>query len=174
MPYQLILFVGDSMPVYANWRLKVMDHNRPEPLPFPPNGGCWSPLVDYLPEKNSPAVPLHRFVAAHNPPSHFGIQLFDAHVNFFPPLRCNIAVILLTDLIVDHGVKVEWSAYIHLLLHAIFIGNFLLTLYASHTTDTMPLFSSVSLFWILLMVTEIYRIVFIMWLNFPLVVRPWI
>lgn len=39
------------------------------------------------------------------------------------PLRCNIAVILLTDLIVDHGVKVEWSAYIHLLLHAIFIGK---------------------------------------------------
>lgn len=37
--------------------------------------------------------------------------------------RCNIAVILLTDLIVDHGVKVEWSAYIHLLLHAIFIGK---------------------------------------------------
>lgn len=37
--------------------------------------------------------------------------------------RCNIAVILLTDLIVDHGVKVEWSAYLHLLLHAVFIGK---------------------------------------------------
>ncbi|XP_035033229.1 protein furry homolog-like isoform X5 [Hippoglossus stenolepis] len=86
---------SDSMPLYANWRLKVMDHNRPEPLPFPPTGGCWSPLVDYLPETNAPAVPLH---------------------------RCNIAVILLTDLIVDHGVKVEWSAYLPLLLHAIFIG----------------------------------------------------
>ncbi|XP_036378760.1 protein furry homolog-like isoform X3 [Megalops cyprinoides] len=86
---------SDSMPVYANWRLKVMDHNHPEPLPFPPMGGCWSPLVDYLPETNTPAVPLH---------------------------RCNIAVILLTDLIVDHGVKVEWSSYLHLLLHAIFIG----------------------------------------------------
>ncbi|XP_031724274.1 protein furry homolog-like isoform X1 [Anarrhichthys ocellatus] len=86
---------SDSMPLYANWRLKVMDHNRPEPLPFPPTGGCWSPLVDYLPETNSPGVPLH---------------------------RCNIAVILLTDLIVDHGVKVEWSAYLHLLLHSIFIG----------------------------------------------------
>lgn len=48
---------------------------------------------------------------------------------FFQPLRCNIAVILLTDLIVDHGVKVEWSAYIHLLLHAIFIGILLLTFY---------------------------------------------
>uniref|UniRef100_A0A4W5Q167 FRY like transcription coactivator n=1 Tax=Hucho hucho TaxID=62062 RepID=A0A4W5Q167_9TELE len=86
---------GDSMPLYANWRLKVMDHNRPEPLPFPPTGGCWSPLVDYLPETNTPGVPIH---------------------------RCNIAIILLTDLIVDHGVKVEWSAYLHLLLHSIFIG----------------------------------------------------
>ncbi|XP_031430230.1 protein furry homolog-like [Clupea harengus] len=86
---------SDSMPVYANWRLKVMEHNRPEPLPFPPTGGCWSPLVDYLPETNTPGVSLH---------------------------RCNIAVILLTDLIVDHGVKVEWGAYLHLLLHAIFIG----------------------------------------------------
>lgn len=27
----------------------------------------------------------------------------------------------------DHGVKVEWSAYLHLLLHAIFIGNSLLS-----------------------------------------------
>ncbi|XP_069049817.1 protein furry homolog-like isoform X4 [Lepisosteus oculatus] len=86
---------SDSMPLYANWRLKVMEHNRPEPLPFPPTGGCWSPLVDYLPETNNLGVPLH---------------------------RCNIAVILLTDLIVDHGVKVEWSSYLHLLLHAIFIG----------------------------------------------------
>ncbi|XP_068599918.1 protein furry homolog-like [Brachionichthys hirsutus] len=86
---------SDSMPLYANWRLKVMDHNQPEPLPFPPTGGCWSPLVDYLPGSNTPAVPLH---------------------------RCNIAVILLTDLIVDHGVKVEWGAYLHLLLHAVFIG----------------------------------------------------
>ncbi|KAM4547917.1 protein furry homolog-like isoform 5-T5 [Odontesthes bonariensis] len=86
---------SDSMPLYANWRLKVMDHNQPEPLPFPPSGGCWSPLVDYLPETNTPAVPLH---------------------------RCNIAVILLTDLIVDHGVKIEWGAYLHLLLHSVFIG----------------------------------------------------
>ncbi|KAB1282903.1 Protein furry homolog-like, partial [Camelus dromedarius] len=36
--------------------------------------------------------------------------------------RCNIAVILLTDLIIDHSVKVEWGSYLHLLLHAIFIG----------------------------------------------------
>ncbi|NXJ62932.1 FRYL protein, partial [Rostratula benghalensis] len=86
---------SDSMPLYSNWRLKVMEHNQGEPLPFPPTGGCWSPLVDYLPETSSPGMSLH---------------------------RCNIAVILLTDLIVDHGVKVEWGGYLHLLLHAIFIG----------------------------------------------------
>lgn len=40
--------------------------------------------------------------------------------------RCNIAIILLTDLIVDHGVKVEWSAYVYLLLHAVFMGNLFL------------------------------------------------
>ncbi|GAB1289726.1 FRY-like transcription coactivator [Apodemus speciosus] len=39
-----------------------------------------------------------------------------------PNQRCNIAVILLTDLIIDHSVKVEWGNYLHLLLHAIFIG----------------------------------------------------
>ncbi|XP_015983625.2 protein furry homolog-like isoform X9 [Rousettus aegyptiacus] len=86
---------SDSMPLYSNWRLKVMEHNQGEPLPFPPAGGCWSPLVDYLPETSSPGLPLH---------------------------RCNIAVILLTDLIIDHSVKVEWGNYLHLLLHAIFIG----------------------------------------------------
>ncbi|NXW62192.1 FRYL protein, partial [Eurystomus gularis] len=86
---------SDSMPLYSNWRLKVMEHNQGEPLPFPPTGGCWSPLVDYLPETSSPGMSLH---------------------------RCNIAVILLTDLIVDHSVKVEWGGYLHLLLHAIFIG----------------------------------------------------
>lgn len=61
MPANLLYFPGDSMPLYANWRLKVMDHNQPEPLPFPPTGGCWSPLVDFLPETNTPAVPLHRY-----------------------------------------------------------------------------------------------------------------
>ncbi|NXH12038.1 FRYL protein, partial [Bucco capensis] len=86
---------SDSMPLYSNWRLKVMEHNQGEPLPFPPTGGCWSPLVDYLPETSPPGMSLH---------------------------RCNIAVILLTDLIVDHSVKVEWGGYLHLLLHAVFIG----------------------------------------------------
>lgn len=115
---------GDSMPLYANWRLKVMDHNQPEPLPFPPTGGCWSPLVDYLPETNTPAVPLHRYATFHFAlTEHCGVVLFCNPASHFLFFRCNIAVILLTDLIVDHGVKVEWSAYLQLLLHAVFLGT---------------------------------------------------
>lgn len=49
--------------------------------------------------------------------------LHSSNILFFFSFRCNIAVILLTDLIVDHSVKVEWGGYLHLLLHAIFIGN---------------------------------------------------
>lgn len=115
------------MPLYANWRLKVMDHNQPEPLPFPPTGGCWSPLLDYLPETNAPAVQLHRYTTHQLLLSLRVILSFSLSKStcIFCFFRCNIAVILLTDLIVDHGVKVEWSAYIHLLLHAIFIGNLL-------------------------------------------------
>lgn len=112
-----------------------MDHNQPEPLPFPPTGGCWSPLVDYLPETNAPAVQLHRSTNHHLSHSLCVTLLYDHRLPkstcifcCFVFFRCNIAVILLTDLIVDHGVKVEWSAYIHLLLHAIFIGNSLPTL----------------------------------------------
>lgn len=66
-------------------------------------------------------------------------------------LRCNIAIILLTDLIVDHGVKVEWSAYIHLLLHAIFIGNVLLRFNKPHKVCQRygpPQCYSVFLFWL--------------------------
>uniref|UniRef100_A0A6I8QEA5 FRY-like transcription coactivator n=1 Tax=Xenopus tropicalis TaxID=8364 RepID=A0A6I8QEA5_XENTR len=60
---------SDSMPLFSNWRLKVMEHNRGEPLPFPPTGGCYSPLVDYLPETSSPGTPLHRY----QPSAHFQI-----------------------------------------------------------------------------------------------------
>lgn len=52
------------MPLYSNWRLKVMERNQGEPLPFPPAGGCWSPLVDYVPETASPGLPLHRWTRA--------------------------------------------------------------------------------------------------------------
>merc|ERR1719422_1634964 len=69
------------------------------PLPMPEFGGWFAPLTEFLPD---PAVPIPNF-----------------H-------RCNLAVILLTELVVD-GLdldchSVDWSVHMPLMLHIIFLG----------------------------------------------------
>ncbi|XP_035390202.1 protein furry homolog isoform X5 [Electrophorus electricus] len=86
---------SEPLPLCAGWLLNVLEANQPLPLPMPANGGCWAPLVDYLPETVSPRGPLH---------------------------RCNIAVIFTTELVSDHGVRVDWAIHLPLLLHALFLG----------------------------------------------------
>ncbi|XP_054649136.1 protein furry homolog isoform X4 [Dunckerocampus dactyliophorus] len=86
---------SDPLPPYADWLMVVMESNQPHPLPMPLNGGCWAPLVDFLPETLTPRGPLH---------------------------RCNIAVIFMTDMVVDHSVREDWALHLPLLLHALFLG----------------------------------------------------
>uniref|UniRef100_A0A665WGD4 Furry homolog b (Drosophila) n=1 Tax=Echeneis naucrates TaxID=173247 RepID=A0A665WGD4_ECHNA len=86
---------SDPLPPYAGWLLSVLETNHPQPLPMPVNGGCWAPLVDYLPETITPRGPLH---------------------------RCNIAVIFMTEMVVDHSVREDWALHLPLLLHALFLG----------------------------------------------------
>lgn len=43
-------------------------------------------------------------------------------------LRCNIAVIFMTEMVVDHSVREDWALHLPLLLHALFLGRW------SHTT----------------------------------------
>ncbi|TNM84780.1 hypothetical protein fugu_008958 [Takifugu bimaculatus] len=86
---------SDPLPPYAGWLLGVLETNHPQPLPMPVNGGCWAPLVDYLPETITPRGPLH---------------------------RCNIAVIFMTEMVVDHSVREDWALHLPLLLHALFLG----------------------------------------------------
>ncbi|KAM8854468.1 protein furry homolog isoform 2-T2 [Synchiropus picturatus] len=86
---------GEPLPPYADWLMVVSDTNQPHPLPMPLNGGCWAPLVDFLPETLTPRGPLH---------------------------RCNIAVILMTEMVVDHSVREDWAIHLPLLLHALFLG----------------------------------------------------
>lgn len=40
--------------------MNVLETNQPLPLPMPANGGCWAPLVDFLPETVTLRGPLHR------------------------------------------------------------------------------------------------------------------
>jgi hypothetical protein len=73
-------------------RLQAYDGN-PVPLPVPPGGGYYCPLVDMMPV-SSQSTPLH---------------------------RCNFALMLLTELVVDR-VDISWAAHLPLLLHVLFLG----------------------------------------------------
>ncbi|KAM9318138.1 protein furry homolog isoform 2-T2 [Pholidichthys leucotaenia] len=86
---------SEPLPPYADWLMVVVETNQPHPLPMPLNGGCWAPLVDFLPETVTPRGPLH---------------------------RCNIAVIFMTEMVVDHSVREDWTMHLPLLLHALFLG----------------------------------------------------
>ncbi|PWA28028.1 hypothetical protein CCH79_00012147 [Gambusia affinis] len=86
---------NEPLPPYVDWLTFVIEANKPHPLPMPLNGGCWAPLVDFLPETITPRGPLH---------------------------RCNIAVIFMTELVVDHGVREDWTLHLPLILHALFLG----------------------------------------------------
>lgn len=44
---------------------------------------------------------------------------------FFTP-RCNIGVIFMTEMVVDHSVQEDWALHLPLLLHALFLGKFIL------------------------------------------------
>uniref|UniRef100_A0A3Q1CCM8 Furry homolog a (Drosophila) n=1 Tax=Amphiprion ocellaris TaxID=80972 RepID=A0A3Q1CCM8_AMPOC len=79
---------GEPLPPYADWLMMVIETNQPHPLPMPLNGGCWAPLVDFLPETITPRGPLH---------------------------RCNIAVIFMTEMVVDHSVREDWTMHLPLL-----------------------------------------------------------
>ena len=72
---------------------------HPRPLPMPEFGGWFAPLTECLPDATQPISTFH---------------------------RCNLAAILLTDLVVD-GLdldchSVDWSVHIPLMLHIIFLG----------------------------------------------------
>ncbi|KAM3615784.1 uncharacterized protein V6R79_007759 [Siganus canaliculatus] len=86
---------SEPLPPYADWLMVVIETNQPHSLPMPLNGGCWAPLVDFLPETITPRGPLH---------------------------RCNIAVIFMTEMVVDHSVREDWAMHLPLLLHALFLG----------------------------------------------------
>ncbi|KAI9547921.1 hypothetical protein NQZ68_012938 [Dissostichus eleginoides] len=86
---------SEPLSPYSDWLMVVIETNQPNPLPMPLNGGCWAPLVDFLPETITPRGPLH---------------------------RCNIAVIFMTEMVVDHSVREDWAMHLPLLLHALFLG----------------------------------------------------
>ncbi|XP_045105728.1 protein furry-like isoform X4 [Portunus trituberculatus] len=75
------------------------DPPQPHPLPMPEYGGYFAPLTEYLPDSSQPITAFH---------------------------RCNVAVMLLCDVIVA-GIdvdchSVDWSIHVPLMLHIITLG----------------------------------------------------
>lgn len=79
----------------------VMKHRRnehhlnPHPLPMPEYGGYFAPLNNILPDTNLPISGFH---------------------------RCNVAVMLLTDIVVDGIAGIDWTLHLPLMLHILFLG----------------------------------------------------
>ncbi|XP_052746628.1 protein furry isoform X1 [Bicyclus anynana] len=71
-----------------------VDVSQPRPLPMPEYGGFFALLTEYLPDTNQPVSGFH---------------------------RCNVAVMLLCDVVLD-GVELDWSIHVPLMLHIVFLG----------------------------------------------------
>ncbi|KAF5298944.1 hypothetical protein FQR65_LT19560 [Abscondita terminalis] len=67
---------------------------QPHPLPMPEYGGYFAPLTEYLPDSSQPISGFH---------------------------RCNVAVMLLCDVVVD-GLELDWTIHVPLMLHILFLG----------------------------------------------------
>uniref|UniRef100_A0A336LX10 CSON006579 protein n=1 Tax=Culicoides sonorensis TaxID=179676 RepID=A0A336LX10_CULSO len=69
--------------------------NAPHPLPMPEYGGWFAPLTEFLPDSSVPISGFH---------------------------RCNVAVMLLADVIVDGIENIDWTLHVPLMLHILFLG----------------------------------------------------
>lgn len=67
---------------------------QPHPLPMPEYGGFYAPLTEYLPDSSQPIIGFH---------------------------RCNLALMLLTDIVLD-GIQIDLTAHVPLMIHIIFLG----------------------------------------------------
>lgn len=79
-------------------QLRNEPHAAPHPtniLPMPEYGGYFAPLTEFLPDTNLPISGFH---------------------------RCNVAVMLLTDIVVDGIEGIDWSLHVPLMLHILFLG----------------------------------------------------
>ena len=77
--------------------LQKSEAPSPYPLPMPPYGGYFAAMHEYLPNDTN-SLP--------NPPYQ----------------RCNLAIMLLTDLVVD-CTDIDWTVHLPLILHIVFLGT---------------------------------------------------
>lgn len=60
-------------------------------------------------------------------------------LSLFLCYRCNIAVIFMTEMVVDHGVREDWIMHLPLLLNALFLGEILIMCQYKNLPDILVL-----------------------------------
>jgi hypothetical protein len=78
-----------------NVQLRHEHFHQPNPLPMPEYGGYFAPLNNIFPDSNLPISGFH---------------------------RCNVAVMLLSDIVVDGIAGIDWTLHLPLMLHILFLG----------------------------------------------------
>lgn len=76
-------------------QLRHEHFHQPHPLPMPEYGGYFAPLNNIFPDSNLPISGFH---------------------------RCNVAVMLLTEIVVDGIAGIDWTLHLPLMLHIVFLG----------------------------------------------------
>ncbi|XP_055383655.1 protein furry isoform X2 [Condylostylus longicornis] len=90
-----ILINDQDMQQEENVELRSDPPLAPHPLPMPEYGGFFAPLTEFLPDVSLPISGFH---------------------------RCNVAVMLLTDIVVDGIPGIDWTLHLPLMLHIMFLG----------------------------------------------------
>lgn len=67
----------------------------PHPLPMPEYGGYFAQLTEFLPDISLPISGFH---------------------------RCNVAVMLLVDIVIDGIPDVDWTLHLPIMMHILFLG----------------------------------------------------
>lgn len=87
----------------------------PHPLPMPEYGGYFAPLTEFLPDVSLPISGFHRYV-------HFVQHILFVSLCMEFINRCNVAVMLLTEIVVDGIPGIDWTLHLPLMLHILLLG----------------------------------------------------
>lgn len=88
---------------------------------MPEFGGYFAQLTEFLPDISLPISGFHRSVESKCKFTLF--EFFSKFPIFFLLIcRCNVAVMLLNDIVIDGIPEIDWTLHIPTMLHILFLG----------------------------------------------------
>lgn len=89
---------------------------------MPEFGGYFAQLTEFLPDISLPISGFHRSVESARK-IYFNSNFSRNFTHFFLVIcRCNVAVMLLNDIVIDGIPEIDWTLHIPTMLHILFLG----------------------------------------------------